>query len=117
MTNETEYDGTGVIKKADSRKWRLVIYILVISIIGTFAPPLLSLWLFKAASPLFILTGGEFVTLVTLIVSAYFGANVWQKHVLKGEVSIDTSNEKAKTNVTASVESETKVEPNEHGEA
>jgi len=68
-------------KKTQSRKWRLVIYILVLATLGVFLPPLLSVWLFSTTEPIVILTGGHFVTLVTLIVSAYFGANVWQKHV------------------------------------
>jgi hypothetical protein len=107
----TEFNGKEY-KKTNSRKWKLVLLILLIATIGTFVPPLLSAWVFKASSALFILTGGHFVTLVTLIVSAYFGANVWQKHVLKGEASINLS-ASAKTETT----SETKIEQNEKGEA
>lgn len=109
--NGTEY------KKANSRKWKLVLLILLVATIGTFIPPLLSAWVFSASSPLFILTGGNFVTLVTLIVSAYFGANVWQKHVLKGEASINLSASANATTTSSTEVSETKIEQNEKGEA
>jgi O-antigen/teichoic acid export membrane protein len=109
----TTVNGNGAeYKKTNSRKWRLVLFILLIATLGTFIPPLLSAWLFKAAAPLFILTGGHFVTLVTLIVSAYFGANVWQKHVLKGQASVNIS-----AGVTTETVTETKIEENEKGEA
>jgi len=99
--NDVEY------KKTNSRKWKLVLLVLTIATIFTFVPPLISAWLFKAEA-LFLLTGGHFVTLVTLIVSAYFGANVFQKHVLKGETPASPTN----TTIT-----ETKIEKNEEGEA
>lgn len=71
----------GDYTKYQSRKWRLVLLVLLAIILGTFVPPLISAWVFEA-EPLIILTGGHFVTLVTLIVSAYFGANIWQKKIL-----------------------------------
>ena len=64
-----------------SRKWKLVLLIILISVIGTFIPPILSQWVFKDNTTLVILTGGNFVTLISLVVSAYFGFNVWQKKV------------------------------------
>jgi len=64
-----------------SRKWKLVLLIILISTIGTFIPPVLSQWIFKDNTTLVILTGGNFVTLISLVVSAYFGFNVWQKKV------------------------------------
>lgn len=95
-------------KKTQSRKWKLVLLVLTIITIGTFAPPLLSAWVFGAASPLMIVSGAEFVSVVTLIVSAYFGANVLQKHVEnKASASIEL-----KANVEA-----TEIESNEEGEA
>lgn len=69
--------------KKNSRKWKLVLLILLVATVGTFIPPVVSAWIFKNPDPLYILTGANFVTLITLIVSAYFGANVLQKHVLK----------------------------------
>jgi hypothetical protein len=110
-------------KKTQSRKWRLVLYVLFIATIGVFIPPLLSTWLFKATSALVILSGGHFVTLVTLLVSAYFGANVWQKRVeanasfnVSAKVDTDSSGvttSSVKTSATAT----TTVEADEKGEA
>jgi hypothetical protein len=102
----TNGDGTS------SRKWKLVLLILLISTIGTFVPPIISAWLFDLKEPLSILNGGHFVTLVTLIVSAYFGANVWEKHVLKDQTT-DTYTPSTSTET----HSEIKVESNESGEA
>lgn len=88
--------------KRRSRKWNLVLGILLLATIGTFIPPIVSAWLFKAAEPLVILSGGHFVTLVTLIVSTYFGANVLQKKVF--------ADKKKKE------EEIIEIEPNEEGE-
>jgi len=102
-----------VDKKVRSRKWVLVLLVLSISTIGTFIPPLLSAWVFKAPTPLFILSGVEYVSLITLIISAYFGANVLQKHVLKDEIiSVGKKTDKKSETIT-----ETKIEKNENGEA
>jgi hypothetical protein len=78
-------NGNGVkeYKRYQSRKWQLVIIVMVIATLGLFVPPLVSLWAFKASKALFLITGTEWVSVVTLIVAAYFGANVWQKHVEK----------------------------------
>lgn len=72
-------DSTGQL--ATSRKWKLVLLIICLATIGSFIPPLISVWLFGAKSPLIILSGTEWVSVVTLGISAYFGANVWEKHV------------------------------------
>lgn len=64
-----------------SRKWRLVLLVTLLASIGTFIPPILSIWLFNSTTPLVIISGTEYVSLLTLIVSAYFGANVLQKKI------------------------------------
>ena len=68
-------------KIARSRKWFLVLSVFIITTLGVFLPPIISAWLFKAATPLVILTGAEYVSVVTLVVSAYFAGNIWQKKV------------------------------------
>jgi Na+-driven multidrug efflux pump len=68
-------------RKSQSRKWKLVLLVVVLATVGTFVPPMLSAWLFKSATPLIIISGTEYVSVLTLVVSAYFGANVIQKHV------------------------------------
>lgn len=103
MTN-SEY------KKTQSRKWKLVLYVLILAALGVFMPPLLSVWVFGSIEPLVILSGGHFVTLVTLIVSAYFGANIMQKKFLAdASVSFEVKAE-------ADTEANT-VKANEKGEA
>lgn len=62
-----------------SRKWILVLMVVFLATVGTFIPPIVSV-LF-GVSPLVILSGTEFVSLITLIVSAYYGANVFSKRV------------------------------------
>jgi hypothetical protein len=64
-----------------SRKWKLVLLVVVLATVGAFLPPPISVWLLGADKPLVILSGTEWVSILTLVVSAYFGANVWQKHV------------------------------------
>jgi hypothetical protein len=66
-----------------SKKWRLVLLVVLMASLGTIVPPILSIWVFKAVTPLVIISGTEYVSLLTLIVSAYFGANVLQKQVQK----------------------------------
>jgi hypothetical protein len=88
-------------KKESSRKWNLVLLILSIATFGAFVPPLISL-LIGLEKPLFILTGGEFVTLVSLILSAYYGANVLQKYVLKDHQDSSSSTKTTTTQTTAS---------------
>jgi hypothetical protein len=65
--------------KYRSRKWYLTLLIIAICTIGTFVPPILSVWVLDEKTPLVILSGSEYVTLITLIISVYFGANVWEK--------------------------------------
>jgi len=80
-----------------SKKWRLVLLVVLMASLGTIVPPILSLWLFKAATPLVIISGTEYVSLLTLIVSAYFGANVWQKQVQKDPSLPGTTVDSSKT--------------------
>lgn len=61
-----------------SRKWNLTLLIVILGTVGTFLPPLLSKLVFKM-TPIVILSGTEWVTLMTMITSAYFAGNVWEK--------------------------------------
>ena len=78
-----------------SKKWILVLLAVLFASVGTFVPPILSLWLLKSTTPVVIISGAEYISFLTLIVSAYFGANVLQKHILKGtavdETTVNTS--------------------------
>ena len=66
-----------------SRKWILVLLVLVIATLGTFIPPIISMWR-NQAEPLQVLTGGNFVTIISIVLSAYFGFNVLEKRVCGG---------------------------------
>ena len=74
-----------------SRKWKLVLLVVILATIGAFLPPLISVWLLGVKTPLAILSGSEWVSIVTLSVSAYFGANVWEKHVMRQRIRPETS--------------------------
>jgi len=89
--------------KKNSRKWRLVKYVLFISTFFAFIPPIVSQWVFKDKTTLFLLPAASYVALITLIISAYFGANVVQKNILKN------NDNETKTTIT--------VDKNEDGEA
>lgn len=62
-----------------SRKYKIVLLLIFISAIMCFLPPIVSVMVLKAASPLIVLTGTEWVSAMTMICGFYFGANVWQK--------------------------------------
>lgn len=89
--------------KSKSRKWSLVLLVFWVSVILVSIPPLVSSWIFKMASPVIILTGTEFTSLLTLIVSGYMGFNVFQKHVETKNGKVQNSGE---SNVVNSNENE-----------
>ena len=76
---------------SDSRKWKLVLLIVWLSTIGCFFPPLCSVLLFDALRPLIIISGTEYISLLTLATAAYFGANVWQKKVESDAVTANAA--------------------------
>lgn len=70
--------------KQKGRKLALLYVVLGLSTVGAFVPPIL-VWILtlcgKKVPPLHLLGSTEWVSLVTLVVSTYFGSNVWEKHV------------------------------------
>ncbi len=70
--------------KQKSRKLALLYVILILATVGAFVPPLL-VWILtmcgKNVPPLQLLGSTEWVSLVTLVVSTYFGSNVWEKQI------------------------------------
>jgi len=64
-----------------SRKWHLALLVVILATIGAFLPPLVSAWLFAAEKPLVLLSGTEWVSVITLVTGLYIGGNVWQKNV------------------------------------
>ncbi len=72
-----------IIKKM-SRKLLLLYIVLITATLGTFAPPII-VWAInftgKNSPPLTILGSTEWVTIVTLLVTTYFGANHMEKRL------------------------------------
>jgi hypothetical protein len=67
--------------KGPSRKWRLVLLTVLLATLGAFLPPVISMWLMGCGKPLIILSGTEWVSVVTMVVGLYIGGNVYQKHI------------------------------------
>jgi hypothetical protein len=113
----------GKYNKFNSRKWKLVLLVLILATLGFLAPPLLSAWVFKAAEALVLITGTEWVSVVTLVVSAYFGANVFQKKIENGSFTFSAgSDAEIKTTTKIDDKKKTKtvtstIKANEEGEA
>ena len=82
-TEKNGKNGNGVkaYKKTQSRKWRLALLVLLLATFGTFLPPIVSVWIFGASKAMVILSGMEWVSVITMVVGLYIGGNVYQKHV------------------------------------
>lgn len=78
-------------KKTQSRKWRLALLLVMLATFGAFLPPIVSLWILKSTSPLVILSGTEWVSVVTMVVGLYIGGNVYQKHIERKSLSSGVS--------------------------
>lgn len=63
-----------------SRKWKLTLLIVILAAVGTFIPPILSLIL-HLEKALVILTGTEFISLISITAGVYIAGNVAQKGV------------------------------------
>lgn len=68
--------------KTDSRKYKLTMLILLISTLICAVPPVISALVMKV-NTLIILSGSEWVSLISIILGFYFGVNVWQKKIFK----------------------------------
>ena len=85
--------------RTNSRKYKLTLYAFIAATIIVLFPPLISAFMFKALTPLVILTGTEYITLISMVFGTYFGANVWQAKLLGGnQVSINKPIEPEKEN-------------------
>lgn len=67
-----------------SRKLVLLYIVVTLATLGAFVPPIVS-WVLALhgshAPPFEILGSTEWVSMISLVVSTYFGSNVWEKHV------------------------------------
>jgi hypothetical protein len=70
--------------KTKSRKLSLLYIVIILATVGTFIPPIVS-WALalcgKNIPPFEILGSTEWVSMISLVVTTYFGSNVWEKHV------------------------------------
>lgn len=64
--------------KYNSRKYKLTLLILLIATVMCLLPPVVSVLILKLPS-LVILSGTEWISVVTLVAGFYFGANVAEK--------------------------------------
>lgn len=71
-----------------SRKYKLALLIFIITSLLCALPPCISVFIFKAA-PLVILSGTEYVTILTTLMGIYFSANVYEKKIAPGAVPAD----------------------------
>jgi hypothetical protein len=71
--------------KNKSRKYRFIILVFTAATVMCICPPVISVFFLKMANPLVILSGAEWITVMSMLGGLYFGANVIQKHLLKDE--------------------------------
>lgn len=85
--NEKNGNGFKEYKKGQSRKWRLALLVVMLATFGVFLPPIISLWILESSKALIILSGTEWVSVITMVVGLYIGGNVYQKHIEKKNLS------------------------------
>ena len=100
--------------KRQSRKWDLVLLVFFTAVIAVMVPPLVSVWVF-GKPPLIVLSGTEFVSLITLIVSTYFGANVLQKNITHAATETKVVSDNKIVSKTTPTKIITKVEESDDG--
>jgi hypothetical protein len=66
-----------------SRKYVLTLLIFFAATVICLLPPIVSMFILGKTSPLTILSGTEWTTVMGMLCAFYFGANVAQKHILK----------------------------------
>jgi hypothetical protein len=68
----------------DSRKYKLALLVFFAATSMCLFPPFISLFIFKTAVPLIIISTESWVTTISLLMALYYGANVYQKKVEQG---------------------------------
>jgi hypothetical protein len=78
----------------ESKKYTLALLIFFAATIMCFVPPVVSALVLKV-TPLIVITGSEWVSVISMIGAFYFAANVVQKQIQKGtELTITQKNTK-----------------------
>lgn len=84
-------------EKNKSRKYRFILLVFIAATLMCAIPPILAVFVFKIP-PLVILSGGEWITIMSMLGGFYFGANVIQKKLLKDEeISVNSDKIPANT--------------------
>ena len=68
--------------KRGSRKYKITLLVFFAAVIMCLFPPIISMFIFKMTTPLIVLSGTEFVSVISLVFSAYFASNVYQKKII-----------------------------------
>lgn len=72
-----------------SRKYKITLLIFITTSLLCILPPCLSIFLFKTATPLIVLSGAEYVTILTTLMGIYFSANVYEKKITPDKINKD----------------------------
>ena len=91
--------------KYDSRKYKITLLIFLTTSLICVLPPCLSIFLFKSTAPIIILSGAEYVTILTTLMGIYFSANVYEKKIIQQE---PLDKEKNKTTINKATIEQTK---------
>jgi len=93
-------------EKMQSRKFSLIVFIIVLATLGAFVPPIVGIFgvIFK------ILSGAEWVTVISLTISAYIAGNSWQN---RAEISNAVVAEEETSGVETTIEVSNREEDGE----
>lgn len=72
-----------------SRKYKITLLIFITTSLLCALPPCLSIFLFKTTAPLIVLSGAEYVTVLTTLMGIYFSANVYEKKIAPDKINKD----------------------------
>jgi len=81
--------------KTPSRKYKLILMIFFAATLMCTIPPILSVFVFKIKA-LVLLSGTQWVALMTTLVGFYYTSNVIQKKIISSNKTIDQNSETTK---------------------
>jgi len=99
MSKDKEKNQYSFSNRIASRKYILTILIFLAGTLLCGLPPLLSVFVYNCSPALIILSGTEWVTVITMLCGFYFGANVAQKKLMKTSPKADEIKEEKETPV------------------
>jgi len=78
--------------KTSSRKYKLILLIFLAATLMCAIPPMFSQFIFKTSETLIILSGTEWVTVMSMLSGFYLTSNVVQKQIIKSNNNTETNN-------------------------